>query len=49
MSAETRARPDWVFNLHDDAQGIRRKLAEGIVSPPREEYRKAGGGFGPRA
>ena len=32
MNADARSRPDWVFNLHDDAQGIRRKLAEGIVT-----------------
>jgi quercetin dioxygenase-like cupin family protein len=24
--------PDWVFNLHDEAQGIPRKLAEGITT-----------------
>jgi quercetin dioxygenase-like cupin family protein len=24
--------PDWVFNLHDDAQGIPRTLAEGITT-----------------
>ena len=24
--------PDWVFNLHDDAQGVKRKLADGINS-----------------
>ncbi len=32
MNADARPRPEWVFNLHDDAQGIRRKLAEGIVT-----------------
>lgn len=32
MTSEARARPEWVFNLYDDSQGIKRKLAEGIVT-----------------
>jgi len=28
----TTERPDWVFNLHDEAQGIARKLGEGITT-----------------
>jgi quercetin dioxygenase-like cupin family protein len=32
MSTNSPQRPGWVFNLHDKAQGIPRKLAEGIYT-----------------
>jgi len=52
MNADARARPDRVFNLHDDARGIGTgnsgATALDTVGPPREEYRQAGQGFGLR-
>jgi len=32
MSVDSHKKPEWVFNLKDDARGIQRKLGEGIVT-----------------